>query len=333
MTLVDVRGFEQHFAVNAGWRGRPTVLRAVAGVDLQIGKREFVGLVGESGSGKSTLGRGIVGAVAPTRGQVSFDGVALSTSSTEEVKWLRRQMQLIFQNPLLALNPRMTVEQTLTEHLYAQKYGQAHRIAKRVSKVLDLCGLAQSHGRRRPHELSGGQRQRVLIARAIAGEARFIVADEPVSALDGSTRAQIINLFRDLHEELALTSLIISHDLSILTHLCSRIAVMYLGRIVEISSTAQFLQMPRHPYARALLDAVPVPDPVIERGRKKAVLSGDPPDPTMELPGCSFYQRCPKKTERCRLEPPLLRHLSGGSLVACHHAETLASPEILEEKS
>jgi oligopeptide/dipeptide ABC transporter ATP-binding protein len=321
MALVEVRGLEQHYRVNRGGaRRQPHIVRAIAGVDLDIEKGEFVGLVGESGSGKSTLGRGIIGATRPTGGQVHFHGIDVATSSSQDLQWLRREMQLVFQNPMLALNPRMTIAQTLAEHLYVQSYGPAHRIERRIAKTLDLCGLSQTHGSRYPHELSGGQRQRALIARAISGEAKFIVADEPVSALDVSTRAQIINVFRELHRELELTSLVISHDFTIVAHLCRRIAVMYLGRIVEIAPTATLLGDPQHPYSRALLAAVPTPDPRIERTRPRAILAGEPPNPNEVTAGCSFYPRCSLATQRCLSETPSLRALPQGAMVACHHA-------------
>lgn len=312
--LVQVRDLCKHYRLGHG------VLRALDGIDLDISSGESLGLVGESGSGKSTFGRCLVGLHPPSGGKIHFDGIDLATADPAARRILRRRMQLIFQDPYSALNPRMTIGGTLGEHLHVQGFGTRAAIRDRVARVLALCGLEQKHADRYPHEMSGGQRQRVVIARAISTGPDFIVADEPVSALDVSTRAQIINLLRRLQAELGLTSLFISHDLAVVAHTCQRIAVMYLGRVVELATREALFRAPLHPYTRALLSAVPVPDPAIEGSRQRIILQGEPPDPTGELVGCGFAPRCTLATDRCRSEPPVLQRHENGHFVACHHA-------------
>jgi oligopeptide/dipeptide ABC transporter ATP-binding protein len=316
--LVKIQDVQRHFRL--GFSAQAPVLRALDGVSLEIEKGESLGLVGESGSGKSTLGRCLVGLQTPTAGRIYFDDIATEMATREQQRSLRRRRQLIFQDPHSALNSRMTVGETLGEHLKVQGFGPPARIRAQVADVLDLCGLSAIHAGRYPHEMSGGQRQRVVIARAISTSPDFIVADEPVSALDVSTRAQIINLIRKLQSTLGLTTLFISHDVAVVAHTCQRIAVMYLGRVVELASREALLANPLHPYTRALLSAVPIPDPAREALRARTILLGDPPDPARMPAGCSFHPRCPLATERCRQEAPLLQWRTGGQFVACHHA-------------
>jgi oligopeptide/dipeptide ABC transporter ATP-binding protein len=315
--LLSGRSLALSYRIGAGRRA--SLLRALDHVDIDILSGESLGLLGESGSGKSTLGRCLAGAIRPDSGSLDFDGVDMIAPSASGTGILRREIQMVFQDPAQSLNPRMTIEATLAEHLRVQRYGDRSAIAHRIETVADLCGLPAVLLQRYPHELSGGQLQRVAIARAISTDIRLLVADEPVSALDGSTRAQIINLFRDLHHRLSLTSLIISHDLSVLAHVCRRIAVMYLGRIVEVAPAEELLAAPRHPYARALLAAVPVPDPVVERRKRRAPSEAVAPAATDDGIGCRFRSRCPIAGPRCAAETPELRVMASGHAVACHN--------------
>ncbi len=317
--LVHIEGLQKHFRLGHGVRA--PVLRALDGIDLHIARGETLGLVGESGSGKSTLGRCLLGLHTQTAGRIQFDGQDTATLDRAGRRALRRRMQLIFQDPYAALNPRMTVGGTLGEHLHVQGFGDRAAIRDRVSGVLELCGLPAAYAARYPHELSGGQRQRVVIARALSTHPDFVVADEPVSALDVSTRAQIINLLRTLQATLGLTSLFISHDLAVVAHTCRRIAVMYLGRIVELAPREALFRAPLHPYTRALLSAVPIPDPALERARVRIPLAGEPPDPTQAPAGCSFHSRCPLATAICRADVPAFRPMADGHFAACHHAQ------------
>ncbi len=297
-------------------RGR--VLHAVDGVDLAIARGETLGLVGESGSGKSTLGRTLVGLQTPTLGRVLFEGEDAANATGPRLQALRRRRQFVFQDPSGALNPRMTLGGSLCEHLSVQGFSRAEARA-RAAEVLTQAGLSPAFATRYPHEISGGQRQRAVIARAISTDPDLIVADEPVSALDVSTRAQIINLLRGLQRARGLSMLFISHDLSVVAHTCRRVAVMYLGRIVELGPRERLFAAPLHPYTQALLSAVPVPDPARERGRTRIILPGEPPDPAAPPPGCRFHPRCGRATEVCRAEdPPLVAHRPDHE-AACHH--------------
>ena len=314
--LVEAIDLARHYQLG----GR--VLRALDGVDIAIAHGETLGLVGESGSGKSTLGRALVGLQTPTHGTVRFDGVDTARVSGPALRQLRRRRQLVFQDPSGALNPRMTVGATLLEHLRVQGWGRA-AAGSRVADVLQQAGLSPAHADRYPHEISGGQRQRAVIARAISTDPDFLVADEPVSALDVSTRAQIINLLRSLQRRRGLAMLFISHDLSVVAHTCRRVAVMYLGRIVELAPRQALFATPRHPYTAALLSAVPVPDPARERVRDRIILPGEAPDPSAPPSGCRFHPRCPLATDICaRVDPPM-RALAPGHTSACHHAEEM----------
>jgi oligopeptide/dipeptide ABC transporter ATP-binding protein len=318
--LIEAVGVARHYRLGT------RVLRALDGVDIAIGRGETLGLVGESGSGKSTLGHTLVGMQAPTFGRVRFDGEDTATATGAALRILRRRRQLVFQDPSGALNPRMTLEATLTEHLRVQGWSRAAARA-RVPEVLEQTGLSPDFAGRYPHEISGGQRQRAVIARAISTDPDFLVADEPVSALDVSTRAQIINLLRALQRARGLTMLFISHDLSVVAHTCRRVAVMYLGRIVEVAPREILFALPLHPYTAALLSAVPLPDPGRERARSRIILPGETPDPSAPPPGCRFHPRCPLATDICARADPPLRQLGPGHLAACHHAGEAPSVE------
>jgi len=318
--LVATLGLARHYRTGQG------VLRALDGVDLSIDRGETLGLVGESGSGKSTLGRTLVGLQVPTHGSVLFDGADTAGLRREAQRALRRRRQLVFQDPSGALNPRMTVGATLREHLRVQGWTRA-AVRERVPDVLEQAGLPAAFAGRYPHEISGGQRQRAVIARAISTDPDFIVADEPVSALDVSTRAQIINLLRGLQRARGLTMLFISHDRSVVAQTCRRVAVMYLGRIVEVAPREVLFATPRHPYSAALLSAVPVPDPERERRRSRILLVGETPDPSSPPSGCRFHPRCPLASGICaRVDPPM-RSLAPGHSAACHHTDKVGSVE------
>jgi oligopeptide/dipeptide ABC transporter ATP-binding protein len=319
--LLQVRDLVKHFEVSGGMFGSAGTVRAVDGVSFDIPRGQTLGLVGESGCGKTTTGRCILQLERPTRGSVRFEGHELTTMSEGELRAVRRRMQVIFQDPYSSLNPRMTVGQMIEEPLYVHGIatGQAARSA-RVSQLLEQVGLLPQHGRRYPHQLSGGQRQRVGIARALAMEPSLVVCDEPVSALDVSIQAQIINLLEDLQRDLGLTYLFVAHDLSVVRHISDRVAVMYLGRIAEIADRKVLYDDPLHPYTRALLSAVPIPDPVVEARRERLVLSGEVPSPLAPPPGCVFHPRCPIAVPRCHTEIPTLREVKPGHWAACHLA-------------
>ncbi|MFI5012677.1 MAG: ABC transporter ATP-binding protein [Hyphomicrobiales bacterium] len=318
--LVEAISLSRHYRMS---RGR--ILRALDGVDMAIERGETLGLVGESGSGKSTLGRTLVGLQAPTLGSVRFDGEDTAGADGAALRLLRRRRQLVFQDPSSALNPRMTIGSTLTEHLRVQ--GWSRKAARaRVPEVLAQAELPAAYAGRYPHEISGGQRQRAVIARAISTDPDFIVADEPVSALDVSTRAQIINLLRGLQRSRGLTMLFISHDLSVVAHTCRNVAVMYLGRIVELAPRQALFAAPLHPYTAALLSAIPLADPRRERTRRRVMLKGETPDPSSAPSGCRFHPRCPIATEECARIDPALRVLAPGHSAACHHAGKVPAP-------
>ena len=318
MTLVEVRDLVKHYAGERTWLGvghpKPPV-RAVDGVSFTIAAGKTLGLVGESGSGKTTVGRTMLRLQEPTRGTVVFDGKDVFALDAGPLRALRRKMQIVFQDPYSSLNPRMTVAETLREPL------EIHGLTGEVSALLDEVGLDAEFAKRYPHELSGGQRQRVGIARALSVAPQFIVCDEPVSALDVSVQAQVLNLLADLQARRRLTYLFIAHDLAVVRHIADDVAVMYLGKIVERAPAAEIYAQPRHPYTRALLSAVPEPTP--HTTKQRIVLSGDIPSPANPPPGCPFHPRCPHplKSERCRSEPPPLREITPGHLAACHYAE------------
>jgi oligopeptide/dipeptide ABC transporter ATP-binding protein len=319
MTLVEVRDLVKYYAGERSWfgLGRPRApVRAVDGVSFSVAAGKTLGLVGESGSGKTTVGRTMLRLQEPTSGTMLFDGQNVFALDAGALRALRRRMQIVFQDPYSSLNPRMTVEQTLREPL------EIHGLNGTVSALLEEVGLDAAFAKRYPHELSGGQRQRVGIARALSVEPQFIVCDEPVSALDVSVQAQVLNLLADLQARRRLTYLFIAHDLAVVRHIADDVAVMYLGKIVEHAPAAEIYTLPRHPYSTALLSAVPEPDPAATKSR--IVLSGDMPSPAAPPPGCPFHPRCPHplKSEKCRTVVPLLREITPGHLAACHYAET-----------
>jgi len=323
--LLEVRDLVKHYPGERTWLGlgRPRyVVRAVDGVSLAIPAGRTLGLVGESGCGKSTVGRTILRLTDATSGTVRFDGQDVRALTGAALRSLRRRMQIVFQDPYGSLNPRMTIGRTVREGLDIHGIGDAAQRPARVEALLSEVGLDPELAGHYPHELSGGQRQRVGIARALAVEPAFIVCDEPVSALDVSVQAQVLNLLADLRARRNLTYLFIAHDLAVVRHIADEVAVMYLGRIVEHAPAADLYRAPRHPYTRSLLSAVPVPDPAAQRAR--IVLQGDVPSPARPPSGCPFHPRCPhpKKNERCRTERPLLREVAPGQQAACHFAES-----------
>jgi oligopeptide transport system ATP-binding protein len=320
--LLRVENLVKHFPVRRGLFARQSgAVRAVDGMSFDVGTGETLALVGESGCGKSTTGRLILRLLEPTSGSVRFDGIDLFTLDANAMRAQRRAMQIIFQDPYASLNPRMTVGQTLTEPLAL--YGLAEgRRDERLDELLQLVGLAPQHASRYPHEFSGGQRQRVGIARALAVEPRLIVCDEPVSALDVSIQAQVINLLVDLQHRLRLSYVFIAHDLAVVKHIATRVAVMYLGRIVEYADKRELFARPRHPYTQALLSAIPVPDPAARRQR--IILQGDVPSPSNPPSGCHFRTRCPYARQRCAEEDPALEVVAGHG-VACHFWREVAA--------
>ena len=321
--LVEARGLTKHFPAGPALlaRNRPAV-RALEGVDLSIEPRECFALVGESGSGKTTLGRCLMRLIEPTAGRVFFDGEDLTALKGNQLRGRRRRFQMIFQDPYGSLNPRMRVSSLLEEPLAVHRLVAKDGRRQRSAELLDMVGLPESALDRFPHEFSGGQRQRIGIARALATEPEFVVADEPVSALDVSVRAQIINLLYQLQQELGLTVLFIAHDLALVEQIADRVAVLYLGRIVEVLEARNLLAA-QHPYTVSLLSSVPLPDPDRRKGR--IVLAGELPSPTAPPPGCPFHPRCPVARDRCREELPALQPLTKGGLAACHYPGELES--------
>ena len=326
--LVSVRGLKVHFPIYGGTilNRQVGAVKAVDGVDLDVPRGKTLGLVGESGCGKSTLGRAILRLTPITEGVVTVGGVDVASLKGEKLRSARQNMQMVFQDPLASLNPRQSVETILTEPLRA--HGIAFDTDTKVRELLDKVGLPASASRKYPHEFSGGQRQRIGIARAIAMEPDFVVADEPVSALDVSIQAQVLNLLEELQDDLGLTYLVIAHDLAVVRHVSDEVAVMYLGAIVEQADSDALYARPMHPYTMALMSAVPVPDPEVEAHRERILLTGDLPSPSDPPSGCRFHTRCPFRQEtRCDTERPALRDL-GGHKVACHYAEEIASGTI-----
>ncbi len=318
--LLEVTDLQMHFPINKGiiFQKQVGAIKAVDGISFNMYKGETLGLVGESGCGKSTTGRAILQLYRPTAGNVVFEGTDLTKTTGESLRKMRRRMQMIFQDPYASLNPRMTVGSIIGEPLEVHGIGKTKtERQQRVQELLKVVGLNPYFVNRYPHEFSGGQRQRIGIARALAVNPAFIVCDEPISALDVSIQAQIINLLEDLQDELGLTYLFIAHDLSVVRHISDRIAVMYLGKIVELAHRDELYEKPMHPYTQALLSAVPIPDPVIENKRQRIILEGDVPSPANPPNGCHFCTRCPRVMDVCREEEPPFKDYGGGHMVAC----------------
>jgi len=321
MTLLRVEGLVKEFQMKSprGARRQKRVVQAVSGVSFEVARGETLGLVGESGSGKTTVGRCVLRLIEPTSGSVTFAGKDLATIDADEMRLLRRKMQIVFQDPYASLDPKMTVGASIAEPLVVQGIEGNH--SEKVIELLELVGLSADHARRFPHEFSGGQRQRVGVARALALDPELIILDEPVSALDVSIQAGVVNLFGDLQERLGMSYVFIAHDLSVVRHIADRVAVMYLGKIMEIGDAETVYEHPTHPYTKALLTAVPVPNPRVERGRTRIMLEGDVPSPVNPPSGCRFRTRCWKATDICAMQEPMLEIRPSGQLSACHHPE------------
>jgi oligopeptide transport system ATP-binding protein len=317
-SLLQVRELTKYFEIKRGffW-GEPAKVRAVDGVSFDLLRGETLGLVGESGCGKSTTGRLILRLIEATAGDVLFEGTSIFKAGKSEMRALRQRMQIIFQDPYSSLNPRMTVEQIVGEGIVIHKLCKTrHERRERVADLLQKVGLSPEQMHRYPHEFSGGQRQRVGIARALAVNPKLIIADEPISALDVSIQAQVINLLEDLQDQFNLTYLFIAHDLRVVEHISDRVAVMYLGKIVELADSQELYAKPMHPYTEALLSAIPIPDPTTKR--RRIILEGDPPSPINPPPGCHFHTRCHKRFDRCDKDVPTLREVEPRHWVSCH---------------
>lgn len=324
--MLEVRGLTKHFPVHRGVLRRVVgQVRAVEDVSFDVAQGETLAIVGESGCGKSTIGRTLLRLIEATAGSVRLEGEHVLNQPEAKMREIRKQMQIIFQDPFGSLNPRMTVSETLAEPLLLHGLATAKDVREKVSNLLETCGLQPWHAERYPHEFSGGQRQRVGIARALATRPKLIVCDEPVSALDVSVQAQIVNLLKDLQQQFGIGYVFISHDLAVVRHMADRVAVVYLGRIVEEAPTADLFARPSHPYTRSLIDAAPRPDPGEKTAR--APLEGDLPSALAPPSGCAFHPRCPMAQDLCRTERPALRKL-GQARVACHFAETVTATEL-----
>jgi oligopeptide/dipeptide ABC transporter ATP-binding protein len=326
-TLVDVRDLKMHFPLTKGIVLQRVVghVRAVDGVSFSIERGQTLGLVGESGSGKTTIGRTITRLYKPTSGQILYENVDLAKLQGEELRQVRRRVQMIFQDPYASLNPRFTIGSLISEPMHIYNTGSKSEIRDKTAELLSVVGLRAEYIDRYPHEFSGGQRQRIAVARALSINPDFIVADEPVSALDVSVRAQVLNLLQRLQRQFNLTYLFVSHDLSVVRHVADRIAVMYLGRIVELADRDELYAAPQHPYTQALLSAVPIPDPKIEKHRQRVILSGDLPSPINIPSGCRFHTRCPMAQQICReVEPTFDRKEGREHFAACHFSENVS---------
>ena len=319
--LLHVDGLVKEFHMKPQRGGRrKRVVQAVTGVSFHVARGETLGLVGESGSGKTTVGRCVLRLIEPTSGTIAFDGRNLADVDFDEMRVMRRKMQIVFQDPYASLDPKMTVGASIAEPLVVQGVQGNHE--EKVVSLLELVGLSPDHARRFPHEFSGGQRQRIGVARALALDPELVVLDEPVSALDVSIQAGVVNLFSDLQKRLGMSYIFIAHDLSVVRHIADRVAVMYLGKIMEIGPAEQVYEHPTHPYTKALLSAVPVPNPRVERGRSRIMLEGDVPSPVNPPSGCRFRTRCWKATELCATVEPAMTMRADGQFSACHHPES-----------
>ncbi|MGG1631556.1 ABC transporter ATP-binding protein [Rossellomorea sp. NRS-1567] len=315
--LLKVENLKKHFPITGGILGRPvSSVKAVDGVSFTVNKGETLGIVGESGCGKSTTGRMLMRLIDPSEGKVTFEDRELTSLSNSEMRKIRREMQMVFQDPFASLNPRHTVEKILEEPLKVHGMGSAKERKKRVHELLNIVGLSSYHAKRYPHQFSGGQRQRIGIARALMTKPKLIIADEPVSALDVSIQSQVLNLMQDLQKEFGLTYIFIAHDLGVVRHISDRVGVMYLGKMVELSNSETLYENPLHPYTEALLSAVPVPDPDFKR--ETILLQGDIPSPSNPPSGCTFHTRCPHATEICKQKVPEFKEHQPGHYVACH---------------
>ncbi|NUK31729.1 dipeptide ABC transporter ATP-binding protein [Parageobacillus sp. VR-IP] len=315
--LLQVKGLKKYFPITGGVFGKKVgEVKAVDDVTFTVYKGETLGIVGESGCGKSTTGRMLLRLIEPTAGSIIFEGKEVTTLPKAELRKMRRDMQMIFQDPFASLNPRHTVEKILEEPLIVHGIGSKEERKKRVREMLEVVGLGQYHAKRYPHQFSGGQRQRIGIARALMTNPKLIIADEPVSALDVSIQAQVLNLLEDLQKEFGLTYIFIAHDLGVVRHISDRVGVMYLGRLVELADSDQLYQSPKHPYTQALLSAVPIPDP--EYKRERQLLSGDLPNPANPPQGCAFHTRCSACMDICKQKRPEMKEVEKGHYVACH---------------
>jgi peptide/nickel transport system ATP-binding protein len=327
-TILSVEDLRVHFAIDRGFLQRQTdSVKAVDGISLFLRSGETLGLVGESGCGKSTTGLAILRMVPITSGRVVFDGKDITETSIKDMRPIRRRMQMVYQDPFSSLNPRMTIEQVVSEPLAVHGVGNARERHERVADLLVMVGLREDMAERYPHEFSGGQRQRIGIARALAVEPKLIICDEPVSALDVSIQAQVVNLFQDLQERLGLSYIFIAHDLAVVRHISDRIAVMYLGRIAEVASREALYRDPLHPYTQALLAAVPIPSPATEATRPQQIVRGEPPSVIRPPSGCRFHPRCPFAMKVCAEVEPALRDTGDGRAVACHLHDPAIMPK------
>jgi oligopeptide transport system ATP-binding protein len=332
--LLDVRDLKMHFPLTQGILFQRVIghVRAVDGVSFSIERGQTLGLVGESGSGKTTIGRTLVRLYKPTSGQMLFGDQDLAQLTGEELRQLRRRVQMIFQDPFASLNPRYTIGSLIAEPMHIYHVASREEIRERTVELLKVVGLRPEYIDRYPHEFSGGQRQRIAVARALSINPEFVIADEPVSALDVSIRAQVLNLLQRLQRQFNLTYLFVSHDLSVVRHVADRIAVMYLGKIVELADRDELYQSPKHPYTKALLSAIPIPDPQVEKRRQRIILSGDLPSPINIPRGCRFHTRCPMAQEICReVEPTFERKEGHEHYAACHFSEQVTPPEERQE--
>ncbi|MBM7557079.1 ABC transporter ATP-binding protein [Halanaerobacter jeridensis] len=320
--ILEVNNLKKHFPINGGiFKRQVNSVKAVDGLNFNVKRGETLGLVGESGCGKSTTGKVLLRLLDATEGEVKFEGRDIHKLDKKDLRSLRKEMQMIFQDPYASLNPRMTVAEIVGEPLDIHNLAKGKEKEERVRELLDMVGLSSKFAKRYPHEFSGGQRQRIGIARALAVDPEVIVCDEPVSALDVSIQAQVINLMEDLQDELGLTYIFIAHDLSVVRHISDRVAVMYLGKIVELADKDDLYDTPKHPYTKALLSAIPVPDP--QRQREKIILEGDVPSPINPPSGCTFHTRCPYAEDICKQEEPVFEEKGEDHLAACHFTDKL----------